>query len=151
MALPVRIKPSVTLSLIIVTDNTSDGGCDDDCPSSFNAGGLDDDPRSIDDLFDTIAKPRTRYVLSHLESISVNVVELDDLVDNVAEREVETGLAVDPEEHRRRVAIALHHNHLPKLAEAAVIDYDSRSKTVRYWGDDRIPACLELFDSSEST
>lgn len=134
-----------------MTDDTSDGGSDDNLPSSFDAGGSGDDPRSIDDLFDTMAKPRTRYVLSHLESISVNVVELDDLVDDVAEREVETGLGVDSEEHRRRVAVALHHNHLPKLAEATVIDYDPRSKTVRYWGDDRISACLELFDSSEST
>ena len=132
-----------------MTDDTSDGNRDDNSPSSFDAGGSSDDPRSIDDLFDTIAKRRARYALSHLESVSVNVVELDDLVDDVTEREVETGSAVESEEHRRRVAIALHHNHLPKLAEAAVIDYDPRTKTVRYWGDDRISECLELFDSSD--
>lgn len=133
-----------------MTDDASDGNRDEDVPSSSDAEGPGDDPRSIDDLFDAMANRRTRYTLSHLESIPVDVVELDDLVDAVVAWEVEAGLAVDSEEHRRCVAIALHHNHLPKLAESAVIDYDPRSKTVRYWGDDRISAYLELFDAPES-
>lgn len=79
----------------------------------------------------------------------MNVVELDDLVNSIVEREVEAGVASDTEEHRRHVAIALHHKHLPKLADVAVIDYDARSKTVRYWGDDRIEACLELTETGD--
>jgi hypothetical protein len=64
----------------------------------------------------------------------------------VAEQEVEAELADDVTEHRRRVAIDLHHKSLPKLDDAAVLDYDARSHTIRYWNDDRIPAYLELFD-----
>jgi len=43
--------------------------------------------------------------------------------------------------------VDLHHNQLPKLAEATIVDYDPRSKTVRNWGDERVRTCLELFET----
>jgi len=52
---------------------------------------------------------------------------LTDLADRVAERESDG-------DDCETVAIALHHVHLPKLAEGGVIDYDPRSETVRYCG-----------------
>nr|WP_139328936.1 hypothetical protein [Haladaptatus litoreus] len=33
---------------------------------------------------------------------------------------------------RDRIAIALHHSHLPKLADFGIIEYDMESKTTRY-------------------
>lgn len=104
----------------------------------------------MEDIVEAMADPRSRCIVSHFESVSVDVVELDDLVDSVVEMEAEaagepTG-AGDREDHRQRVAVALHHSRLPKLDEAALVDYDPRSKTVRYWGDDRLATVLDMFE-----
>lgn len=48
---------------------------------------------------------------------STDIVELNDLAMMVAERETDE---VDPE----RIAVTLHHIHLPKMADAGVINYD---------------------------
>jgi hypothetical protein len=127
-----------------MSDDTSDG---DDTPPSLDPGGSSQDERSTDALLGALANRRARYAVSWLESRSVDVIELDDLADGVAERELEAGLADDSGNHRQRVATLLHHKSLPKLDDAAVLDYDPRSNTIRYWNDDRIPAYLELFDS----
>lgn len=144
-----RPKPIVTLSLDVVTHDTSDDGDDCDDGPSPNVGALDGDSFVIDALFEAMANRRARFVLSYVDSVSVDVLDLEDLADGVAELEVEAGVTAEPEDHRRRIAIDLHHNQLPKLAEAAIVDYDPRSKTVRNWGDDRIETCLELFEAAE--
>jgi hypothetical protein len=36
-------------------------------------------------------------------------------------------------DHRECIYAGLHHNHLPRLAEAGLIDYDPRSQTIRNW------------------
>ncbi|MFC7078751.1 DUF7344 domain-containing protein [Halorussus caseinilyticus] len=137
-----------------MSDETSDGGGDDRTPP-FDSEVLDGSGRT-DELFEAVADPRARRVLSYLESVSVNVVELDTLVDHVVECEAasedddsDTHRSDDADRHRQRVAVALHHNHLPKLDDAAVIDYDPRTKAVRYWGDDRVTAYLEMFEAVE--
>lgn len=128
--------------------------CDDACdengsPPSFDLGVSSQDDRSIDTLVGALSDRRARYAVSWLESQSVNVFELDELADKVAKREVEAELADDVQDHRRRVAINLHHKNLPKLDDAAVLDYDPRSHTIRYWNDPRISTYLELFNSKE--
>ena len=41
-----------------------------------------------------------------------------------------TGTAAQPTaEHRRQLRIALHHNHLPKLADAGLIEYEDDTVT----------------------
>lgn len=162
-------------------DDTSEGGGDDETPpSSRDVSG---ERERVDGLFDIVSDRRTRAVLSHLESLSVDVVELDDIVDHVAECErqrtvecgaemedsreadpdsgsdsavdtdsrSETGSGIDPERHHQRVAVSLHHNCLPKLDRTSVLDYDPRSKTVRYRGDERVTAFLELVESVEGS
>lgn len=125
-----------------MSDDTSDR---DDTPPRTSPD-TSDDGRSVDALVDALADRRTRYVVSALESRQENVVPLSDLVDDVAEREVQARASQDDSaDHRKRVAIDLHHRSLPKLGDAAVLDYDPRSNTVRYWEDGRIPAYLELF------
>lgn len=131
-------------------DDTSDDCCDE-TTSSCGFDAPSGDGRSLDALFTALASWRARLVLAHLEKMDVEVVELDDLVDHVVERETEAEVEIevetDSEDHREEVAIELHHNRLPKLDDATVIDYDPRTKVVRYWGDDRARACLDLFDT----
>lgn len=125
-----------------------DPSCTADDSASVDAVLSDGDERSLDRLLETIADRRCRYVLAYFDSASVEVVDLDDLVDRVAEREAEEGTLgadVDGEEHRRRVAVALHHSKLPRLADESFLEYDSRSKTVRYRGGDGVGACLDLY------
>ncbi|WP_435181695.1 DUF7344 domain-containing protein [Halorussus sp. AFM4] len=158
-------------------DDTSDG--DDHEAPPFDVDAREDGERPVGDLFETVSDRRTRYVLAHLESLSVDVVDLDDVAEHVARRERAADSAGDPwtddtdveaedgtaddevgaarregsgpdrERHRRRVAVTLHHNHLPRLDAAAVLDYDPRSRTVRYWGDDRVSTVLGLLEASE--
>ena len=126
-----------------------DGG--DGLPwSGPGPAGDDDLTVSVDTLFEILSKRRCRLALSHLEATSVDVVELDDLVDHVVEREAAAGVdAVN--DHRRQVATTLHHRHLPRLAITSLLDYDARSKTVRYWGDDRVATYLDAFRSEDDT
>lgn len=55
-------------------------------------------------------------------------IELEELARAIATREVD---AEEPEsEYVDRVAITLHHSHLPKMAHLDVIDYDPESKRI---------------------
>lgn len=129
-------------------NDSSDGndGGDGSPRSGPGPAGDDDLTVSVDTLFEILSKRRCRLVLSHLETAPVDVVELDDLVDHVVEREAAAGVdAID--DHRRQVAMTLHHRHLPRLAVTTLLDYDARSKTVRYWGDDRVATYLDAFRS----
>jgi hypothetical protein len=145
-----------------MSDDTPDEG---DVPPWLDPDPSDNE-RSIDLLVGALADRRARYAVSALESRSDKTVTLGDLADSVAKREVRAArddlqlndadlhdaelAAMEPdddvEEHRQRVVIALHHRCLPKLDDAAVLDYDPRSNMVRYWGDGRLSAYLEFFD-----
>lgn len=131
-----------------MADDTSNG---DDTPPSFDPATSVGD-RSTDALISALADQRTRRVVAALESESVDVVELNDLVDSVVKAERES----DPDRddaavHRKRVAIDLHHRSLPKLDDAGVLDYDPRSNTIRYRDGCRVSAYLDLFDREEDS
>lgn len=77
--------------------------------------------RSLDEIFELLANQRRReslYVLVRREG-PITVTELGDEVASVVE--------ATPE----RVATALYHVHLPKLADAGVVEYDVETGTVR--------------------
>ena len=84
-----------------------------------------------DSLFWLLGNPRRRVVLAHLQRRADETVDVDEVIDAVAARErPDPG----PGTHRERVAIDLHHVHLPKLADAGVIEYDPMERTLRYRG-----------------
>ncbi|WP_132058675.1 DUF7344 domain-containing protein [Halorussus amylolyticus] len=124
---------------------------DDEDPSRETIPKPPDDPHlSLDTLFEMLSKPRCRLTLAYLEDMSGKTVELDDIVAYVTEHETEEKRGdTDPEQHRQQVAATLHHQHLPRLSDAAILDYDPRSKSVRYWGNDRVAAYLERIRSDE--
>lgn len=102
---------------------------------------------SRDRLFDVLANPRRRRVLSYLAGTAADAVSLTDLVAAVVAREPDRDGGTD---HYERVAIAVRHVHLPKLSAAGLLDYDPRSRTVRYCGHPRLEVHLALASEHEA-
>lgn len=95
----------------------------------------------LDRLFDVLAEPRRRHVLSYLSEIEADAVGLTELIAAVVSREP------DPEgetDHYEAVAIDVLHVHLPKLEAPGLLEYDARSRTVRYYGHPQLEEFLAL-------
>lgn len=87
----------------------------------------------LDRVFEVLSSRWRRYVLYYLCEMPGQVVERDRLVEAVrycdaADRDT-SGVP-----SRDAVARDLHHDHLPRLDDAGVIEYDRRQGTVRYDG-----------------
>ena len=100
----------------------------------------DDD--SLNRLLETLSHPVRRTLLRRLrttdtpESVDIEYV-LDELVD-------ETGAS------RENLEIALHHNHLPALESAGLIDVDDERRTIRYRPRDRAERILDAVSGVKS-
>jgi len=104
----------------------------DDCAirNGGTATGSDRDPGSaLDTAFDLLSVERRRRVLYCLRERD-EPMSLSDLADAVVD--AESGSQTD---HRERVAISLDQVHLPKLADADVVDYSPSDRRVEYAGD----------------
>lgn len=115
--------------------------------SSADSGSSTDNSRhpppdgqiTAEELHRLLANDRRRYLLSYLSTEATDPVSKDELRDVIAERErPDPG----PAAHRVRISIDLHHIHLPKLADAGVIEYDPVAETVSYKGSDRLESLL---------
>lgn len=84
------------------------------------------EPETVNQLLSALSEEHNRFVLRYFRESSANVASLDEFVEKLASEGTETGPG-----SRERIATRLHHMELPKLADAGVIDYDPRSKTVR--------------------
>jgi len=98
------------------------------------------EPLSADTVFELLASRRRRFVLYHLVDADGDVA-LDALVSHVVEWE--TAGLTPPRGHEDRVATALHHVHLPRLASAGVLAYDDGDETVRYLGSAELERLLD--------
>lgn len=86
-----------------------------------------------------------REVLRYFQQADASVASLGTLADHLVESDATD--ARDPE----RATIELHHFHLPKLSETAVVEYDVDTATVRYHVHEDVEALLETVDAIEST
>lgn len=84
---------------------------------------------TLDRLLNLLTDRRRRFTLYYLRETDADVVTLDEVTDHVATWEAEWKGSTG--ETRKRICTSLHHNHLPRLAEAGLIEYDARSQTVR--------------------
>lgn len=103
-------------------------------PQSDTDTGVD-----TDELFDLLSNARRRRVLAVLQRADGDAATLEELAERVVARDTDDG-SDDPE----AAAIALHHVHLPKLADCGVIEYDARNGTVSYCGRPERDRLLEL-------
>lgn len=100
---------------------------------------------SIDDTLEILTDRRRRHVLEYCVSAAGETVEVDDLVEHLAERhECPSGVG-----DRAAVRTSLHHVHLPMLAAKGVVDFDPRSGQLRYRPDDRLEEWLERVRAAE--
>lgn len=88
---------------------------------------LNDPEVTAADFVDLLSNRCRRDVLSYLQRTDDDVVELAELVERVQRRDVDR--ATDEDD---AIRIALHHVHLPELADGGLIDYETERKTVRY-------------------
>lgn len=88
--------------------------------------GLDD--TSIDTVFDILRDEHRRYVLYRLEE--ERHTNLDELAQQVAAWLHDEPISELTREQVGRTEAALHHVHLPKLADSNLIEFDPRSGDV---------------------
>lgn len=102
---------------------------------------------SWDATFDALSHQYRRDVLRFVSDAADRTATVDDLASHLVDRAAER--ADDPP-RRERIAAALHHVHLPTLSDAGVVDYDARSKVVRYRGCDRLECILKVARSADA-
>lgn len=88
---------------------------------------------TIEDVFELLADEVRREVCLYFTSTPEAVLTVEDLLSVLG----------DGRRDRDRLAIDLHHRHLPKLDAAGLIEYDARSKTARYWGQPTVEKWAE--------
>lgn len=92
---------------------------------SSDIGG-ENDPRQ----FDALANDRRCQVLVTLHD-SGTPLSVPELADILADREVnDTAFATKDDDLVDQLKIVLHHRHLPKLADAGLVEYDVDEKMV---------------------
>jgi len=98
-------------------------------PTNSGARSSATDEPSVDDLFDVLTAERRRRVLSILVGRDAPVA-VEALAEDVAAQEEDVAAVTVSESTTREVHVSLHHVHLPKLDEAALVDYDRDGRTV---------------------
>lgn len=78
---------------------------------------------AVDDYLSVLAHDDCRAVLQYFSKNPTDVATLGDLAEFVRKRK-------GPDDGTD-VEITLYHSSLPRLADAGLVDYDARSKTVR--------------------
>lgn len=84
---------------------------------------------SLDAIFDILTDQRRRYTLHCLEKYE-NPMTLADLADEIAVWENETEIANIPAEDVKYVYTSLYHTHIPKMADAGIVEYDQEQDMV---------------------
>lgn len=81
-------------------------------------------------IFGLLSVTRRRRVLAYLANRGGEAT-LSELAEHVASLENEKSVAALTSAERKRVYVCFYQSHLPKLADAGVIDYDQARGTVR--------------------
>ena len=108
----------------------------------------DGDALSRDVAFEILTNPRRRYTMAYLRSQD-EPVPIGELAEVVAAWERDTSVELVSSKERKSVYTSLYQTHLPKMADAGVVDYDARSQEVRYWSDDRLEEWYDCIREDE--
>lgn len=115
----------------MANDGPDDGGTNEgESVHSTILTGVDSDRLELDTVYDILSDRHRRYALYYLQDH--DPVSADELAEQIATWEANTGGTDDVDETQERIAIELRHTHLPKLRDTGVIEYDRRSETIRH-------------------
>lgn len=95
-----------------------------------------------DRLLRALSSKRRRYVLSFLDRLGT--LTLADLADELAEQEHDASIDQIPAEDVKSLYMSLYHQHVPKLEEAGLVEYDQERDLVR--PTERLPAIESTLD-----
>jgi hypothetical protein len=90
------------------------------------------DPLSREKIFHLLSNRRRREVLLYL--FSERSAPLDELVDQIAARELDRETDVADSDHRAAVYTSLYQTHIPELADAGIVVYDPEQRRVALTG-----------------
>lgn len=85
---------------------------------------------SLSAAFSLLADRRRRYVLYHLIETDPDTVPFEEIRDRVLAWERSDGIEAGPD----RLSVSLRHQHLPKLDDVGLIDWDPDADRVAYHG-----------------
>ena len=88
-------------------------------------------------IFDILSSSRRRYVLYCLQEVD-GPMEVTDLAEQIAAWENDTEISELSPQERKRVYVSLYQTHVPKLANAGVVEYDEDAGTVTLGKNARI-------------
>ncbi|WP_449272122.1 DUF7344 domain-containing protein [Halorubrum lipolyticum] len=97
----------------------------------------------INQRFALLDQYERRCIIYFLQETETGHVSISDLVNHLQRQDQTPG-------ERDKLAIALRHSHLPKLGTIDTFDFDPRSETVRYDGDELLEALLEPISETHS-
>lgn len=97
-----------------------------------------------DTVFEVLADRHRRATLGYLRKSSDDVVSFGTLVTYIAESDVESD-----GHDRGQLAVRLHHVTVPRLADAGLVEYDTRSGSIRYRGHPVVETCLDCTVDSD--
>jgi hypothetical protein len=90
------------------------------------------DPLSREQIFHLLSNRRRREVLLYL--FGERSAPLDELVDQIAARELDRETDVADSDHRAAVYTSLYQTHIPELADAGIVVYDPEQRRVALTG-----------------
>lgn len=106
---------------------------------------------SVDEALSLLADRRRRYALYHLRDGDGGGIPLGELARGVAAVERDTDPDHVPEDEFERVYLGLRHNHVPRLEDAGVVEYDEDDNRVGFVGiDDCLAECLRVVRRMEA-
>lgn len=107
------------------------------------------DAPPLDVLFEVLAHQRRRYTLACLRELETPIA-LADLANEVASREQGTPIPDAPAEEVKQVYTSLYHSHVPKMADANIVEYSREDDTVSLSTDtERVAPFIELATPNE--
>ncbi|NHN43166.1 hypothetical protein G9C85_16225 [Halorubellus sp. JP-L1] len=106
----------------------------------------------LETVFDVLRNERRQHVLAYVAVGDEEPAKIGDLAEHIAA--IENGVPVNrlSSQQRKRVYVALYQCHLPKMANADIVDFDKDRGTVRDGENlDQIRPYLDVTDTDENS
>lgn len=105
--------------------------------------GAELDRFSINQVVAVLDRPVRQEILEYLARETKREADLDELVDYLSGKDHRAPASGE------RIALRLHHVHLPKLADTGVIEYNPDERRIRYQGDTSVERILDVLKETD--